>query len=108
MVKAMDSRIIVIDFVLQSRYYVSLSGKYPWERYEHPYPPSYWLNSTTIYEGESKSNGFFFIIGIITDTGTCIIHRNKAGPMWITFLLLNIVTVSPNSNVPPSNENMYP
>ena len=25
----------------------SLSGKYPWERYEPPYPPSYALNSTT-------------------------------------------------------------
>ena len=24
-----------------------LSGKYPWERYEPPYPPSYGLNSTT-------------------------------------------------------------
>ena len=24
----------------------SLSGKYPWERYEPPYPPSYGLNST--------------------------------------------------------------
>ena len=25
----------------------SLSGKYPWETYEPPYPPSYGLNSTT-------------------------------------------------------------
>ena len=25
----------------------SLSGKYPWERYEPPYPPGYGLNSTT-------------------------------------------------------------
>ena len=25
----------------------SLSGKYPWESYEPPYPPSYGLNSTT-------------------------------------------------------------
>ena len=25
----------------------SLLGKYPWERYEPPYPPSYVLNSTT-------------------------------------------------------------
>ena len=25
----------------------SLSGKYAWERYEPPYPPSYGLNSTT-------------------------------------------------------------
>ena len=25
----------------------SLSGKYPWERYEPPYPPSYGVNSTT-------------------------------------------------------------
>ena len=31
----------------------SLSGKYPWERYEPPYPPSYGLNSTTtILRGE--------------------------------------------------------
>ena len=25
----------------------SLSGKYPWERYEPPYPPIYGINSTT-------------------------------------------------------------
>ena len=25
----------------------SLLGKYPWKRYEPPYPPSYGLNSTT-------------------------------------------------------------
>ena len=25
-----------------------LSSKYPWERYESPYPPGYGLNSTTI------------------------------------------------------------
>ena len=25
----------------------SLLGKYPWERYEPPYPPTYGLNSTT-------------------------------------------------------------
>ena len=25
----------------------SLSGKYSWERYEPPYPPTYGLNSTT-------------------------------------------------------------
>ena len=25
----------------------TLSGKYPWERYEPPYPSSYGLNSTT-------------------------------------------------------------
>ena len=31
----------------------SLSGKYPWERYETPYPPSYGLNSTTtVIQGE--------------------------------------------------------
>ena len=44
MVKAMDCGIVVSKFVLQSR---SLSGKYHWERYERPYPPSYGLNSTT-------------------------------------------------------------
>ena len=31
----------------------SLLGKYPWERYEPPYPPSYRLNSTiTVLLGE--------------------------------------------------------
>ena len=29
----------------------SLSGKYPWERYEPPYPPSYGLNSITSVGG---------------------------------------------------------
>ena len=29
-----------------------------------------------IYDGESKSNAFFFSTGIITDTGTCVIHQN--------------------------------
>ena len=38
----------------------------------------------------------------------CIIHQNKTGSKWITFLLLNIVTISLNSNVPPLNESMYP
>ena len=27
----------------------SLSAKYPWERYEPPYPPSYGGNSTTVH-----------------------------------------------------------
>ena len=35
MVKAMNCGIVVREFVLQS-----LSGKYPWERYEPPYSPS--------------------------------------------------------------------
>ena len=43
MVKSMDCGIIVSEFALLH----SLSGKYPWERYEPPYPPSYGLNSTT-------------------------------------------------------------
>ena len=30
----------------------SLSDKYPWERYEPSYPPSYELNSTTIIRFE--------------------------------------------------------
>ena len=40
MVKAMNCGIVVREFVLQSRYYVHISGKYPWERYEPPYSPS--------------------------------------------------------------------
>ena len=47
MVKAMDCGIVVSEFVLESRYYVHFRGKYPWERYEPPYPPSYGLNSAT-------------------------------------------------------------
>ena len=47
MVKTMDCRIVVSKFVLQSRYYVHFRAKYPWERYEPLYPPSYGLNSTT-------------------------------------------------------------
>ena len=49
---------------------------------------------------------FSFSIGIITDTGTCIIHQNETDPLWIPSPLLNLVTVSPNYNVLPSNENM--
>ena len=55
-----------------------------------------------------KSNAFFFSIEIITDIGTCIIYQNEAGPLWITSLPLNIVIISLNSKVPPSNERMYP
>ena len=58
------------------------------------------------YKDELKSNAFFFSIGIITDTGTYIMHQNQAIPLWITSLLLNIVIVSFNCNVPPSNESM--
>ena len=32
----------------------SLSGKYPWERYEPPYPPSYGLNSKLLLNKETK------------------------------------------------------
>ena len=44
MVKAMDCGIVCTPVALLC----SLSGKYPWEKYENPYPPSYGLNSTTI------------------------------------------------------------
>ena len=53
MVKAMDCGIIVSKFELQLRYYVHFWAKYPWERYEPSYPPSYGLNSsTTVLLGE--------------------------------------------------------
>ena len=51
---------------------------------------------------------FFFSTGIITNTRTYTIHQNETGPLWITSLLPNIVTLSLSSNVPPSNESMYP
>ena len=47
MVKAMDCRIVVKRVRTPVELLRSLSGKYPWERYEPPYPPSYALNSTT-------------------------------------------------------------
>ena len=48
MVKAVDCGIVVREFVLLVTLLGSLSGKYPWERYEPPYSPSsYGLNSTT-------------------------------------------------------------
>ena len=43
MVKALDSGIEVSEFKLPSRYY----HKYPWEKYDPPYPTSYGLNSIT-------------------------------------------------------------
>ena len=43
-----------------------------------------------IYESESKSNTFFFSTGIITDTGTYVMHQNKYGPLQITSLFLNM------------------
>ena len=55
-----------------------------------------------------KINAFFFNTGITTDAGIYIIHQNEVSPLWITSLLLNLVTISLNSNVPPSNESMYP
>ena len=61
-----------------------------------------------IYEAELKSNAFVFVTGKITDEGTRIINHKEAGPMKITSLLLNILTVSLKSNVPPLNESMYP
>ena len=67
-----------------------------------------WITILLLHIGESKSNAILFRTGIITNTGTCTIHQNKAGPLWITSLLLHIVTVSLNSNVPLSNESMYP
>ena len=51
MVKSMDCGIVISEFVLQSRN--SFSGKYLWEKYEPPYPPSYGLNGiTTVLLGE--------------------------------------------------------
>ena len=47
MINAMDCRIVVSEFVLQSRYYVHFRANTPGERYKPPYPPGYGLNSTT-------------------------------------------------------------
>ena len=63
---------------------------------------------TCIYEGESKSKAFSFSTGKIRDTGTCIIHQNKASPLWITCLLFNVINISLKRNIVLSNESMYP
>ena len=47
MVKAMDCGIVVTRVRTPVALLRLLSDKYPWERYEPPYPPSYGLNSTT-------------------------------------------------------------
>ena len=47
MVKAMDYGIVGKRVRSPVALLRSLSDKYPWERYEPPYPPSYGLNSTT-------------------------------------------------------------
>ena len=46
MVKALDCGNGVWEFELLVALLNSLSDKYPWERYEPPYLPSYGLNST--------------------------------------------------------------
>ena len=52
-VKAMDSGIVLSEFVFQSRYYVHFRTNTLGKRYEPPYPPSYGLNSTsTVLLGE--------------------------------------------------------
>ena len=62
----------------------------------------------SLCEGESKSNTFFFCTVITIYTGTCITHEKEDASRWITSLLINIVIVSPNNSVPPSNESIYP
>ena len=47
MVKVMDCRIVVREFVLQSRYYVPFWANTLGKGMNPPYPPSYGLNSTT-------------------------------------------------------------
>ena len=42
---SIDCGIVVSEFELQSRYYVHFRINTLRERYEHPYPPSYGLNS---------------------------------------------------------------
>ncbi len=47
MVKAMDCRILVSEFVLQSRYYIHIRENTLGKDMTPSYPPSYGLNSTT-------------------------------------------------------------
>ena len=43
----MDCRLVVSEFELQSRYYVHFHANTHGKGMNHPYPPSYGLNSTT-------------------------------------------------------------
>ena len=53
MVKAMDCGIVVREFVLQSRYTIHFRANTLGKGMKPPYPPSYWLNSTsTVLLGE--------------------------------------------------------
>ena len=47
MFKALDCRILVCEFVLQSRYYIHFQANTLGKGMNPPYPPSYALNSTT-------------------------------------------------------------
>ena len=47
MVKALDCRVVVSEFELQSCDYVSFLTNTLGKGYEPPYPPSYGLNSVT-------------------------------------------------------------
>ena len=77
-----------------------------WELYNTPKMPVNLLCDSNTRVSQ-KVMLFFFSTRIIINTGTCIIHQNEAGSLWIISLLLNIVTISFNSNVPPLNESMY-
>ena len=46
-VKALNYRIVISEFELQSRYYVLFRTNTLWEGYEPPYPPTYGFNSIT-------------------------------------------------------------
>ena len=58
----------------------------------HTYKNIYIYIYIYIYVYTRVSNVFFFSTGIWT------MHKNEAGPQWITSLLLNIVTVSLDNN----------
>ena len=65
---------------------VSLKFSLHWERenththtHTHIYIYIYIYMYMYINEGESKSNAFFFSRGIITDTGSYILHEKEAG-----------------------------
>ena len=81
----------------------TLSNKYPWERYEPPYPPSYGLNSTitVLWEGwyaikkanqtnTTKDTPIECIYSIVHDNGFTITSGNSLRMMnlliqWITW-----------------------
>ena len=76
----------------------SLSGKYPWERYEPPYPPSYGLNSTTTV----LSRRMTLALNNLKRVDMPLKQRNETKPLFFEDSKLSIVMKPVNHRQAPS------